>query len=735
MIQVAQILFAAVFTAVVSLLLGKLLLKLLRVELYRSEELFLGFALGSAGLSTLVFLLSVAHLAYSWVFFAAGCGIVAVAYWQQAIRFTPQRFPPLPRLWKLLFAILYSGFGVWYLISALLPEASTDGNLYHVALPALYLREHHIPAITTNMLACLSEGVEMLYLFAFSFGRHSATAMVHLLFTLAAPLGILSYARRSGFPIAGVVGSMLFFLSPTVAYFGTMPYVDVALAAVVFGLFYFLQIWWEEQNDRLLIPGGMLAGFAYGIKLTAGIAVVYALGAIVARRWRTRGPLVRPALLVIVPALVLIAPWIVKNTIVMHNPVAPFGNRIFPNPYLYPYMETAYANVMGSLRGMTPWEWPYGVTTRGPRSPGFLGPLFLLSPLALLALWIPAGRRVLAALAIFALPCLAVVDARFFLPVLMFVSLALAMVLCRWRIVAAAVILLHAAAALPPVMEKYAHRSGPRLPWPEWRAALRLTPESAYLETRVDYGLGQLLEQNVGPRERVFAFQAFQQGYHSRQLIVEWQSAQGVRLGEPLRAAANNSLLPGDRHQFAFPALTARRVRLLQVVKTAQDDWNIAEVRILENGVELPRAPEWRLRASPNPWDVQLAFDNSPLTFWAPRRHPVPGDFLEVDFGKPLRFDEVVVDCQRSDAASRMSLQLETDPGKWRIMDDTHEIFPNAVPPRMRRAAIENMERQGIGWLAIHDLDPVARDLLMRQAQWGIRLVGASGRYRLYRLQ
>ncbi len=734
MIQVAQILFAAAFTAVVSLLFGRLLLKLLRIELYRSEELFLGFVLGSAGLSTLVFLLSIVHLAYSWVFFAAGCVIIVVAYWQQTIHFTPRRFDPLPRLWKLLFAVLYCGFGFWYLLAALQPEASPDGNLYHVALPALYLREHHIPAITTNMLACLSEGVEMLYLFAFSFGRHSATAMVHLLFSLAAPLGILSYARRIGFPVAGVVGSMLFFLSPTVAYFGTMPYVDVALAAVVFGLFYFLQIWWAEQNDRLLIPAGMLAGFAYGIKLTAGISIVYALGAIMARRWRSRGPFVRPALLVTVSALVLMAPWIVKNIIVMHNPVAPFGNRIFPNPYLYPYMETVYANVMGSLRGMKPWEWPYEATTRGTRTQGFLGPLFLLSPLALLALWVPAGRRVLAALAIFALPCLAVVDARFFLPVLMFVSVALAMVLSRWKIVAAAVLLLHAAAALPPVMMKYAHRSGPRLTWPVWRAALRLTPESAYLEKRLDYGFGQLLDQNVAPRERVFAFQAFQQAYHSRQVIVEWQSALGIRLGEPLRAATNNSLLPVDRHQFAFPALTARRVRLVQVVKAVQDDWNVSEVRILENGVELPRAPEWRLRASPNPWDVQLTFDNSPLTSWAPRRHPAPGDFLEVDFGRPLRFDQVLVDTLRSDAAHRMSLQLETDPGRWRIMDDTHEIFPNGLPPRLRRAAIENMERQGIRWLAIHDLDPMARDLLMRQAQWGIQLVGTSGRFRLYKL-
>ncbi|HEV2688503.1 MAG TPA: discoidin domain-containing protein [Bryobacteraceae bacterium] len=734
--QVAQILFAAAFTGAVSLFLGKLLLKLLRIQLYRSEEIFLGFVLGAAGLSTLVFLASVSGLAYAWVFFAAGCAIIAIAWWQRAIHFTAERLPPVPRNWMLLFVILYAAFGSVYLVAALLPEASADGNLYHVALPALYLREHRIPAITTNMLADLSEGVEMLYLFAFSFGRHSATAMVHLLFTLAAPWLILSYARRIGLPAAGVVGGLLFFMSPTVAMFGTVPYADLALSAVVFGLFYFLQIWWVEQNDRLLVPAGILAGFAYGIKYTAGISVIYALGVIMVRRFRSPQLLLKPALLLAVCAAALIAPWVIKDTIVAGNPIAPFGNKIFPNPYVYPSMETVYAGAMGSLRGMRLWNWPYEATVRGARTQGALGPMFLLTPLALLAFWIPGGRRLLAAAAVFLLPCLVVVDARFFLPVLTFVSLALGMALSRWRIVAVAVVLLHAAGATPPVMVKYISRASPRLTWPDWRAALRLTPESDYLEKRVDaYGLGLLMDANVAPQERVFSFQAFQQAYHSRQVIAEWQSAFGVRLGEPLRAAINQGIFPTNRHQFSFASLSARRARLVQVSKSAAEDWTISELRIFENGMELPRVPEWRLRASPNPWDVQSAFDNSPLTRWSTRQRPSPGDFLEVDFGKTVSLDQVIAECLPNEATMHVALQVQTDPGQWRTVDARHEVALIPVPARMRRAAIEELERQGVRWLAISDLDPGSRDLLMRQAQWGIEFVGAKARYKLYHLQ
>ena len=42
-----------------------------------------------------------------------------------------------------------------------------------------YLREHGFHTITGNMYASLSEGLEMLFLYAFAFGKHSSAAMVH----------------------------------------------------------------------------------------------------------------------------------------------------------------------------------------------------------------------------------------------------------------------------------------------------------------------------------------------------------------------------------------------------------------------------------------------------------------------------------------------------------------------------------------------------------------------------
>jgi hypothetical protein len=623
----------------------------------------------------------------------------------------------------MLFVALYTAGGLVYLAAALRPESSPDATMYHVALPALYLREHHIPAITTDLLAGLSEGMEMLYLFALSLGGDSAPAVVHLAFLLALPWGILSYARRISFAGAGVVAGLLIFLSPAVALDGTTAYVDVALASVVFATFYLMEVWREQQDDRLLVPAGILAGFAYAIKYPGGLALLYLLGVILLhRRWRSLP-------FAILPALIVMAPWIAKDTIVWSNPIAPFANRIFSNPYLYPSSETAYSRNVGSLGALPVWQLPYDLTTRGTRTQGFLGPVFLLAPLALLGLRTRAGRRLLAAAAVFALVAFEVHYARFLFPALVFASLALGLVVARWRIVAVGVIALHAIAAVPYVMTKYASRAGPRMEWPDWKAALRITPESDYLERHLDaYEFGKLMDAKLSPGARVFCFRTFQFEYHSHPLVVEWQSALGVRLGESLRGAIDREYQPGSRYVHSFSPVTARMMRLAFAGPKQAGDWTVSEIRFSEQGIEHSRAPEWRLRASPNPWDVQLAFDNSPLTKWATRREAAPGMYIEVDFGKPERLDRVTVDS--TDPTGELKLQADGRP----VVAHT-ERLENAMPLRLRRAAIENLIRQDIQALAIHELDPGARDFLARQAQWGIELAGTSGRYSLYRLK
>ena len=132
-------------------------------------------------------------------------------------------------------------YAVLYFFNALAPEISPDGSTYHLGLVARYLREHGFHRLTNDLHASFSQAVEMLFLFAFAFGRHSAAALVHFAFLVVLATLVLLYARRFDRMPAGVCAALFVFASPMFGVDGSSAYIDVAVACIIFGLFYLLE--------------------------------------------------------------------------------------------------------------------------------------------------------------------------------------------------------------------------------------------------------------------------------------------------------------------------------------------------------------------------------------------------------------------------------------------------------------------------------------------------------------
>jgi hypothetical protein len=196
--QAVYILFGALFTLAVCAALGKLLLRGLGVRLYRQEEHALALMCGAPVLSLLVFAACALGVARKGVFLWLGIAVLALAFWTGAHRSRLQPLPPLGRFWKWLFAAVFAVYAVLYFFNAMAPEFSPDGTTYPLGNIYRYLLHHGFYRITTSIYANLSQGVEMLFLFAFAFGRHSAAALVHCGFLLALPWLMLCWARRAG---------------------------------------------------------------------------------------------------------------------------------------------------------------------------------------------------------------------------------------------------------------------------------------------------------------------------------------------------------------------------------------------------------------------------------------------------------------------------------------------------------------------------------------------------------
>ncbi len=719
--QAVYILFGALFTVSTAVALGSLLLRKCTADLDRTEYFLFSFLTGSAILSTIVFLLCATHGARKGVFLAAGAVAIAAA-----VRY--RRIPPrTTRVWMLadkVFATLYSVFGMMYFVHAMAPEMSPDGITYHLGIVSHYYQWHGFRQITTSMYANLSQGMEMLFLFAFAFGRHSAAALVHFAFLMTLPLLMVGYARRFDLGIAGSVGGLLVFLSPVVGVDGSSAYTDVAVACVLFGMFYLLEI--AKADRTVLISVGLLAGFGYALKYTAGLAIPYALA-------KTR----RKALPVFLCAAAMVTPWLIKNMVYARNPFAPFANAWFPNPYMKVDFEREYARDMRHFNDVPDAQIPLEVGVRGQLLGGLLGPVFLLLPLSLLALRYAAGRRLLFAAALFTLPYAANIGTRFLIPSLPFWALALGLAFRNSQSAALAIVLAHALSSWPASIKKYANPYTWRINNFPIRPALRLIPEDRFLaENSRSYVLARMVEAMVPPGKRVFAFSTIVgEAYTSREILVSFQAAGNRKLRNILWTPLITEYQATGVQEFRFPPHEIQKLRVVQTAVHNQDVWSISEFRIFSEGKELERQADWRLRANPNPWDVQNAFDNSPLTRWTSAEPIQPGMFVEADLPKARTIDSVRLECSRDQYQVRLKLEWMDGSGRW--IQIGGELSDGEAKPLagLRKAAISELKRAGVDYLLVDDADYGASDFRNRTFEWGLQLIDDKGGAKLYRAE
>jgi hypothetical protein len=359
-----------------------------------------------------------------------------------------------------------------------------------------------------------------------------------------------------------------------------------------------------------------------------------------------------------------------------------------------------------------------------------IGPIFLLSPFALLAWRHRHGRRLLLAALVFAIPAYFNVGARFLIPSLPFVALAMGLALGDGSVLPVLAVF-HALVCWPGILSMYCHPWAWRVSEIPVRAALRKEPEGAFIQSRLgDYALKTVIEHNVAPREKIFSSAGRPEAYIEREIVVSYESALGNLSQDLLLAPKAHP--PIHRLRYRFLTVTTPGLRAVNIV-SADSFWTVAEMRIFAQGRELPRAPDWRLSAWPNGWEVQLAFDNNYATRWSTWQAMSPHARVEIDFARPQAVDEVLLECEAPWDA-RLQIEVLTDHGRWVPLTDTPEQSDHEVPPGIRRAATNKLKSLGIRYLLVNDSDYVAEDIKKNINFWGVTMIAEANGTRFYRI-
>ena len=760
--QLASVLFGGCATVLVSCLLGRILLgqaRSLRGELSRAEGWLLSFALGAALLSSTVFGLCATGLFYDASVWIVGIG-VALA-WARWGRWTweprSEESAPEGRSWQWFLGVPAVIYGVLYAVHTLAPEVAPDAVGYHLGLVQRYYRNHGFVAIQTNMYAQLSQGAEMLYLFAYSLGRESAAKLVHFSFLVAGAGSLIALAQRYRAKQAGVFAAVIYFTCPVVIPDAASTYNDCALAFFMLAAFSALVVWWHLRDRQLLWLLGALIGFCFAIKYTGvvalGAAATVALG--IATRTRSARAVIRGVAVIGVAAAIIGLPWLAKNATFVGNPLAPFYNDWFPNPHFSVEFETEYREAMrtyapqGQARVDQLLSAPLDLV-HGKRYQGSIGWIFLLAPVSLLAWRTPLARAALAAAIVCALPWWSNAGARFLLPSLPFVALAMGLALDRLpnrtRLACVATLLIaQCVTSWPPSRAHWYYEGLWTVEGFPWRAALGFEHPKWHLARNLRYFLlADHLNKMDPSNTRVLTFCEVPEAYCGAELLVPYKGLENQDLADALLNPFDADRRPA---RSLYSALSGRPVRGIRL-ETARSDTRssliVSEIRLFSGGRILPFDESWDVSVQQHPWHAGRLFDGDPFTAWNSREPATPRMAIEVRFHEPRQVDGLEVVHPNLSALSDSALVVRSlsASGAWSILDtkpaDVRRLAVSA--DAARESAAEMLRRHRITHVVLN-LKPDFADSTAMQSiasdpkAWGLRKTFVDRTATLYEVE
>lgn len=284
------------------------------------------------------------------------------------------------------------------LMEALAPAMGFDALVYHLTLPAEFVRQGRLSLTTWNPYWGQPLGSEMLYMWAIALGRPPSAAVLGWGIGALALLGAFGLARSFG-PLAGW-GALAALLAggTTVALLGEA-YAD--FPAMLYGgaCVVVLDGWRREPHSRGPWWAGVLAGFAFGTKYTGAVVLPSAVAMLAVSLGFRR--VFRPMLAMTAGALLASAPWLVKNLFVTGVPLYPF---LGTTPWVDPLQQFFFRNVQWSRTWWETASTPIAASLKGVEgAPGFaadIGP-WLIGLLPGLAFVRRSHRQTLIPLAAF----------------------------------------------------------------------------------------------------------------------------------------------------------------------------------------------------------------------------------------------------------------------------------------------------------------------------------------------
>ena len=240
---------------------------------------------------------------------------------------TVKTFQPLEK--ALLFYVFAVSALTFVLTLAPPSSADYDSLVYHLAVPARYLRDGKIGELAYDHHSYFPPALEMLFALGLEARGPVFAKLFHWLMLLLGALALAAIGRRVLSRPVGFLAAALYVSLPMAQGQATTAYIDLGFSAFAWlAILSFLRAQ-TSHNWRDFILCGLFCGFCLHSKyfgaLVFGFLGIWLLGAQI----RAKNLSARPILAFAIPALVVGLPVYLRNWHWTGNPVFPFAFGIF----------------------------------------------------------------------------------------------------------------------------------------------------------------------------------------------------------------------------------------------------------------------------------------------------------------------------------------------------------------------------------------------------------------------
>jgi hypothetical protein len=236
-------------------------------------------------------------------------------------------FPHLPASRAKQGVLLIAGITLILTIThALTPPWDYDSLMYHLEGPRRFLESGRIIFIPDIWQANGPFLIEMLFGIGLAFQSDTFPKLIHLAFGILLGLSTFSFANRYLGQKHGWIALAILLGTVILPIWASWAYADFAWALYEFLALYSITLWLSHiDNRQFLTLAGLFSGMAMGTKYLAmaGTALITIWVIWESRNFPVKR-IISSSLRFLAPAILISAPWWIKNAILTGNPIYPF---------------------------------------------------------------------------------------------------------------------------------------------------------------------------------------------------------------------------------------------------------------------------------------------------------------------------------------------------------------------------------------------------------------------------